>query len=74
MQILDGFLEEVDAHGAKTLTCAVLGPNNPVQTHVHRVEREQTLVLFVVVETFVVCGIHLILRQPNQHGRLHRVA
>ena len=63
MQITNTILQEIDAHGAKTTSCPAAGPvdvaDNPVKTHVHRVESEQTSVLFVVVEAFVVGGVHL---------------
>ena len=65
VQIFDSFLEKVDTHGAQTLACAPRASrpgnafDNPIQTHVHRVEGEETFVLFVVVVAFVVGGVHL---------------
>ena len=65
MQISDGVLEKVDTHGAQTSACATATSrpgdvvDNPIPTHVHRVEGEETFVLFVVVEAFVVGGVHL---------------
>ena len=65
MKIFDGFLQKVDTHGAETLAFATGTrrpldvADNPIQTQVHRVEGEKTVVCFVVVEAFVVGGVHL---------------
>ena len=65
MQISDCFPQKVDTHGAQTSACATHARrpvdvvDNPIQTHVHRVEDEETAVFFVVVEAFVVGGVHL---------------
>ena len=64
VQNFDGVLQKVDTHGTQTLACAIASrPGNaiynPIQTHVHRVEEEETAVFFVVAEAFVVGGVHL---------------
>ena len=65
VQISNGGLQKVDTHGAQTSACATATRipvdvvDNPIQTHVHRVEGEEAFVLFVVVEAFVVGGVHL---------------
>ena len=65
VQISDGFPQKVDTHGAETSACAtetrrpVDVVDDPIQTHVHRVEGEETAVWFVVVEAFVVGDVHL---------------
>ena len=67
MQISDGVLQKVDTHGAQTSASAtatripVNAFDNPIQTHVHRIVGEETFVLFVVVEAFVVGDVHLLL-------------
>ena len=78
VQIADGFCQKGDTHGAKTSACATghrrsFGVfHNPIQTHVHRVEGEETAVFFVVVEAFVVGDVHLHRWQSNQQCRLNR--
>ena len=65
VQIADGFIHKGDTHGAQTSACAtgnrrpVDVVDDPIQTHVHRVEGEETAVFFVVVEAFVVGDEHL---------------
>ena len=65
VQILDGVLEELDADGAQTpanaTSSSTITLNNPVQTHVHRVEREEADVFLVVIDVLVVSRVHLIM-------------
>ena len=65
VQFFDGLFHKRHTHGAETSACAIgirllVGVvDNTIQTQVRRAEMKEPAAFFVVVEVFIVGGVHL---------------